>query len=288
MNFEPDIAATEVLVRAIGAHSAPTRLDGFATRVIHSSDLTFDLISRLGGSPHGEATEALKRLARDSSLLRWHSPLKDTLDRQSILRRDTEFSHAAPDEISQVLASGVPANASDLWALLNDVLHELSKSIRTGNTDDWRQYWNEAAGTNPAPKHEDHCRDALLSDLRRILPGPVDVQPEGQYANDKRADIRAAFDDFQIPVEIKKNSHPNIWSAIDDQLIPKYSSAPETGGHGIYLVFWFGEAHTKVAPPAGSLPRTSDQLRQQLEKLIEGEKSLKISVCVVDVSRPTR
>ena len=288
MNFEPDIAATEVLIRTIGARSTPTRLDGFATRVIHSSDLASDLISRLGGLPYREATEAFERLAGDPSLLRWHGHLKDTLDRQSILRRDTEFSHATPEEVSQVLSSGVPANASDLWALLNDVLHDLSKSIRTGNTDDWRQYWNEVAGGNPTPKHEDHCRDALLSDLRRVLPGPVDVQPEGQYANDKRADMRAAFGDFQVPVEIKKNSHPKIWSAIDDQLIAKYTSASETRGHGIYLVFWFGEAYTKVAPPSGRRPKSPDQLKQQLEKLIEGEKSLKISVCVVDVSRPTQ
>ena len=288
MNFQPDIAVTEVLVRTIGANSAPTRLDGFATRVIHSSDLTFDLISQLGGSPYREATEALERLSGDPSLFRWHSHLKGTLDRQGILRRDTEFSHATPEEVSRVLASGVPANASDLWALLNDALDELSKSIRTGNTDDWRQYWNEVARGNPTPKHEDHCRDALLSDLRRVIPSTVDVQPEGQYANDRRADIRAAFGDFQVPVEVKKNSHPNIWSAIDDQLIAKYSSAPETGGHGIYLVFWFGEAHTKVAPPAGTLPKSPDQLKQQLDKQIGGEKSLKISVCVVDVSRPTQ
>ncbi len=286
MNFEPDIAATEVLIRTIGAHSAPTRLEGFATRVIHSSDLVVDLISQLGGSPYGEATEALERLTGDPSLLRWHNHLKATLDRQSILRRDSEFRHATPEEICQVLASGVPANASDLWALLNDVLDELSKTIRTSNANEWRQYWHEPTGIDPMPKHEGHCRDALLSDLRRILPDQIDVQPEGQYANGKRADMRAAFGDFQVPVEVKKNSHPHIWSAIDDQLIAKYSSAPETGGHGIYLVFWFGEAHTKVAPPAGSLPRTPDQLRQQLERLIEGEKSLKISICVVDVSRP--
>ena len=286
MNFELDIAATEVLIRTIGAHSAPTRLEGFATRVNHSSDLVVDLISRLGGSPYREATEALERLTGDPSLLRWHNHLKATLDRQSILRRDSEFRHATPEEICQVLAGGVPANASDLWALLNDVLDELSKTIRTSNANEWRQYWHEPTGIDPTPKHEGHCRDALLSALRRMLPDQIDVQPEGQYANGKRADMRVAFGDFQVPVEVKKNSHPHIWSAIDDQLIAKYSSAPETGGHGIYLVFWFGEAHTKVVPPAGSLPRTPDQLKQQLERLIEGEKSLKISICVIDVSRP--
>ena len=39
--------------------------------------------------------------------------------------------------------SGAPANAGDLAALVSDRLRELAVKIRTGNTDDWRQYWNE-------------------------------------------------------------------------------------------------------------------------------------------------
>ena len=138
------------------------------------------------------------------------------------------------------------------------------------------------------PSMKSKCRDALLSDLRRKLPGGVNAQPEGQYAGHTRADIRVSFADFHVPVEIKKNLHRNIWSAIDDQLIPLYVSAPETGGHGIYLVFWFGQSYMNVPPPSGILPKSAEELREQLEKAVKEDRSLKIAVCVVDVSRLTR
>ena len=51
----------------------------------------------------------------------------------------------------------------------------------------------------------------LLSDLRTRLPTGVDAQPEGPYARDKRADIRVACGDFEVPVEIKKNRHRDLW-----------------------------------------------------------------------------
>ena len=84
-----------------------------------------------------------------------------------------------------------------------DRFGELGDRIRNGNTDDWRQYWNlDPHGRPREPRHEDPCRDALLSDLRQCLPDDVEAQPEGHYANDKRADIRISCRDFQIPVGI--------------------------------------------------------------------------------------
>ena len=137
-----------------------------------------------------------------------------------------------------------------------DRLEEITLRIRKANTDDWRQYWNEDSYGRPVkPKHENHCRDALLSDLRLLLPSDVDAQPEGQYANDRRSDIRVAHASaFHVPVEIKKNGHPDLWSGMHDQLIEGYASDPETGGFGIYLVFWFGRELT-CKPSDGDFPR---------------------------------
>ena len=134
-----------------------------------------------------------------------------------------------------------PLTRGDLAAFLVNRLEEISLRIRTANTNDWRQYWNEDQYRRPSePKHEDSCRDALLSDLRASLPMGVDSQPEGRYVNDKRSDIRVAYRDFNVPIEAKRNSHRDLWSAMRDQLIAKYASDPATSGYGIYLVFWFG------------------------------------------------
>ena len=109
-------------------------------------------------------------------------------------------------------------------------------------------------GEKPStPKHEDTCRDALLSDLRRVLPQEIDAQPEGQYANDKRSDIRVFFSGFNVPVEIKKNNHRDLWKAIKNQLIAKYTQDPNSNGYGIYLAFWFGRKYTQ-REPSGTQP----------------------------------
>ena len=169
-------------------------------------------------------------------------------------------------------------------ALLTDKLTELATRIRTTNTDDWLQYWNEDPQGRPVkPKHEEHCRDALLSDLRGLLPDGVVAEPEGEYANDMRADIRVAFGDFNVPVEVKKDRNRQLWSSLNNQLIAKYASDPATGGHGIYLVFWFG-GEGMPAPPQGRPPADAVELRDLLEAQLAPSDKHRISICVVDVS----
>ena len=53
-------------------------------------------------------------------------------------------------------------------------------------------------------------------------------------------------------VEIKKSIHRNLWSAIRNQLIAKYTRDPTAGGCGIYLVFWFGKGLCQ--PPESGSP----------------------------------
>ena len=125
------------------------------TRVIHASEIVDDLIRRMGSSPSAEATDALIRLIENPALSLWKEALQVHLERQRMLRRDVHFSYLRISEINQVLASGTPANAGDLWALLIDLLETLSSEIRSNNTDDWRQYWNEPTKGDPTPKHEE-------------------------------------------------------------------------------------------------------------------------------------
>ena len=44
-----------------------------------------------------------------------------------------------------------------------------------------------------------------------------------------------------MPVEIKKSTHDELWTAIRTQLMAKYMRDPEADGYGIYLVLWFGQ-----------------------------------------------
>ena len=273
----------------------------------HASDLVRMLIGDLVVCPEEEASDALTNLLASPALELWSDVLKQAQDNQRTIRRDAGYRHPDIKRICETLDDGPPANPADLAALLTDLLDEIGSKIRGGPTSDWRQYWNvdshnrplsrkpeddkRSSDQLPCQKPENACRDNLLSDLReKLRPLGIDAQPEGQYANDKRADIRvscthASAGYFQVPVEVKKNSHPKLWSAMHEQLIAKYTIDPDTDGYGIYLVFWFGTEYTKT-PHEDGYPANAEEMKQWLEDSLSREESRKISVCVIDVSIP--
>ena len=126
----------------------------------------------------------------------------------------------------------------------------------------------------------------MLDFLRaRLNPVGVDAQPEGRYADDKRADIRVSFGTFNVPVEIKRSTDRKLWSAVRSQLIKKYVRDPGTNGHGIYLVLWFGKKGVPM-PPSGPRPQSAYELEQRLENSLSFDEKLKISIVVMDVAHP--
>ncbi len=248
-----------------------------------------ELIRGLAVLPDAAAGSVLETLVSEPSLSVWEEELVRARDDQLAVRRDAAYRHPDAETVCRALDDGPPANAGDLAALVTDRLHEMDGRIGNDNANGWRPFWNEdpRSRVGTAPKHEESCRDALLGELRRWLPGEVDVQPEGRYANDKRADIRVSCRDFQVPVEIKKNLHPNLWSALREQLIARYARDPATDGYGIYVVLWFSGIDGRTpSPPSGGPPRAPGALRQRLQDTLTPEEARKISVCVIDVSAP--
>ena len=280
------VVGGELLIRLIGRYVGPDQqlVRGAVTLTAQASRFVHGLIRHLAASPTREASAALDRLLEDGGPSRWRGALLPARDAQRVIRRDAGYRHPNVEQVCRTLNGGSPANAADLAALVRDSLCELAVKIRTGNTDDWRQYWNENDhGKLGAPKHENTCRDTLLSDLRERLPQGIDAQPEGQYARDKRADMRVSCLDFQIPIEVKKNGRRDLWRAMKDQLIQQYTTDPATEGYGIYLVFWFGPDCTQP-PPSGPRPAGPQDLQRKLEATLAEDQARKISVCVIDVS----
>ena len=284
---ELEIPIVELLIQLVGSYVGPSDWageNGAVTAAKNSSDLVNNLIRDLAKSSDDAAGNTLRTLCSDPDLSRWRSVLSDARDVQRVIWRDARYRHPGIEQVFRTLNGGSPANAADLAALVVDWLDEIGERIRTGNTDDWRQYWNEGnGGQQSSPRHENSCRDAILSDLRLHLPQGVDAQREGQYARDRRADIRVSCRDFQVPVEIKKNGHTDLWRACRTQLIERYTRDPATDGYGIYLVFWLG-SHLTQRSPTGTRPGNPQELRERLDKTLSDDERRKISITVIDVS----
>ncbi len=277
-----DTPALRLLIKLMGSSYGPAILDS-------RSHLIYKFIDRLVSIPSLAAAEALKSLSGDDALRSWKPYLVGAMDRQNTIRREAGFHHPDVDQVQKTLDRGNPANVADLAALTFDFLTEISWNIRDGSTSDWRQYWNWDRKSHRrclGPMHEDHCRDRLLSDLRsRVGPLGIDAAPEGRYADEKRSDIRVSCDGFNVPVEIKKSNHRNLWSAIRNQLIAKYTRDPGASGHGIYLVFWFGKDCCQP-PKSGSRPGSAAELEKHLRDTLSAEEARMIRVCVIDVTDP--
>ena len=286
------VSSLGLLVRVIGSNFAPYSVDGFGwvSPAMEAADFVSTLVGHLESLPGQEATVMLDSLLEDIGLQPWKNTLQRAKYEQGAVRREASFKHPRIAQVSATLNNQTPANVGDLSALVLYILKDMAEGIRNGNTDDYRQFWNESSYRQlDRPKHEDSCRDTLLSDLqRRLSPLEIDAQPEGQYADDKRSDIRVSFagaNGFAVPVEIKKNTHVNLWRALHEQLIAKYTRDPQASGFGIYLVFWFGADITQL-PPSGQRPRNAQELENRLRSSLSFDEKLKISVCVIDVSKP--
>ena len=239
-----------------------------------------------------EAVAALVGLAEDPALENWRGVLCGARDQQATRRRVSVYKAPTIPEVREGLRGGPPIGQADLAALVFDKLANLADRIRNGNTDAWQQYWH----TDPSdpkgrrvtkPKAEDPCRDALLSDLQILLePHEVDAQPEGHHAEDARSDIIAVHGVHAAVVEIKKTDSKDLWSAMTEQLIAKYVRDPRSGGYGIFLVLWFGADHLTRSPPAGTRPRSPEELGRMLEGFLTHEQGRTITVMVADVSAP--
>ena len=294
----PEVADAEtlgLLIRALGNLVKPLEWKTTRFRRVGAYERTEmavgELIRRLGADPSSSASAVLDDLIADESVEDWRSELASARERQRPLARDAAFRHPSPGELSAALDDGPPTSAADLAALITERLLRIGDDLRGGDANPWRLFWNETGpGREPAePKHEDSCRDALLSLLRARLPDGVKVWPEGRHADDRRSDLRATYGDFAVPVEIKKNTHPRVWSSASRQLAARYATDPAADGYGIYLVLWM--ERNRIAPPEGRPPKSPEEMEERLRKylVLDGlppTDARKISVCVLDARRP--
>lgn len=288
-----DATVLKRLIRLIGSYSVapPTGEVYSVTWPIQADRTLHGIIDRLAQDSSTAASHALEALAADDRLASWRSLLLDRLHRQKSIGREAMHAHPDLDQVAAVLENRRPANAADLAALVSDTLRRISRDIRDGANSGWRQFWNvDSHGRVTDPRPENRCRDALVDTLGpQLATLGLEAQSEVRHADDTRSDIRVSSSQggFSVPVEIKRSCHRELWSAMHTQLIARYTRDPGADGHGIYLVFWFGdEGRCRPTPRSGPRPKSPKELRQALLDMLTEAERRKIAVCVIDVSKP--
>jgi len=278
---------TARMIELFGPDCQDTHLSGKVTAAMRTADMMRSFINTLANDTGEQASLEIERLLGLPKLSSWHHQLRHAQHSQRIARRKASFRRLSVSQIVRAIANDQPANAADLAALTYAQLRAIARKIRDGNTNDYRQYWSYDSSNKrlEKPKPENDCRDALLSDLQeRLGKIGIDAQREGNYADDKRADIRVSFgsaNGFNVPVETKKDTHRDLWHAIREQLIAKYTRDPGSDGFGIYLVFWFGGKGMPL-PPDGKKLRSATALEKRLRDSLSSSERHCIKICVID------
>lgn len=253
------------------------------------ADFIKRLIDDVSSFSSYDAGEVFERLLLLPECTSYRDYLLHAQSNQKVRYRESQFQRTNWKQALNTLKNQTPANVMDLYALLLDHLRDIANRITYENTDIYKQFWNENGnGQILVPKPEESCRNFFLELLRaRLHPLQIICEPEGHMVSGKRADIIISLPGIKIPIEIKRDYHRDVWSALNEQLDQLYTTNPDAAGYGIYLVFWFGASRPNAIPrPVKDTPppvnaRTMEDILNEVVPMV---KRGRLSAIVIDVS----
>ena len=152
----------------LGPTYSPQELDRVTqfTVEIRTYHLLESVVGQLSKLADSETRDRLEELLARPELARWRKRLTWALQTQRVLLRDASYIQPGIEQVQATVTNLVPANVTDLAALLLDQLTSISENIRGGSSNLWRQFWNvDSYGRPTEARPEDTCRDVLLEAL---------------------------------------------------------------------------------------------------------------------------
>jgi hypothetical protein len=245
-----------------------------------ASEYLSSLISRLGDDTSDDAVAGIEAL-RDMPLDGYTNHIRAVAAEQRQKRVEKAYTSPTLRQIISILNAGPPINSADLQAVTMDPLETAQRWLRGNDVDWYRGFFRE----NGRHKTEEHCRDEIIKMLRAIDNG-LEYIPETHVADDKRVDIVArAHERLILPIEIKGQWHPELWTAADKQLDHLYIN-DWRAERGVYLVLWFGTEDVRLPPDGGPKPKTAQELREALSATSNAVLGGPVDVVVLDLTRP--
>jgi hypothetical protein len=249
-----------------------------------ATDFLRALVNRIASDTSPDASKALQELIsepRDSySDLILHMAVE-----QCQKRSEEDFAPMPPVDLLRLLSEGPPSNMDDLKSLVLEELAVTQQKLFGDDLDLVSLFWNDTG----IPYDENLCRDRLANLITPAL-DRYDIQriTEADMPKTKRADLAFARGQLQLPMEVKGQWHPEVWSAAKDQLEQQYLIDWRSQRCGIYCVLWFGPVPSATrrrlkAPPNGlETPSSAEGMRLMLIELLPESLRTLIDVVVID------
>lgn len=241
------------------------------------------LIGKLGDDPSDEAVALVAQL-RDALPDGYSAYLRRVATEQETKRAELTYQAPTISDLATAIAGSAPVTIGALKAEVLAALDRVQDRIRSDPTDCWRGFYKDDGET---PKAEEDCSDHLAN-LLKIEAPEFRFEPEYHIGSDREVDIACSVTGMRIPIEAKGQWNADLWTAADWQLGGQQAVDHLAGGHGIYLVYWFGaqRAPKKLRnPPSGSVPSSPEELKRRLSEALQATKRRNLTVVVLDLTR---
>lgn len=245
------------------------------------------LIYKLEGNDEDNPVPVIDRLLQDARYTKFYTSLKSI--RFNYLRKTViqNFQTPTAEQIVHLLDRDEIINVENLRAI---VLEELQAYQNDLNGHDISTksifYHGEMNITNRIDENTATQRIAERLRLRLENRQVIPIR-EGYMKDDNRCDI--VFSKLIngrrkiLPVEVKGQWHPELYSAFDSQLNRLYAIHPDAEGQGIYLVLWFG-SDEKVANRKKHGINSAEELYLNIQKQIPEELKHQIDIFVLNLA----
>lgn len=242
-----------------------------------------NIIFMLGKQPSDNPLPVIDRLLNNPIYQDLHTSLKSI--RFDYLKKSAmeNFKAPTPENIVNLLEKDDIVSSENLRAVILEELELYQKDLNGHDITKKSIFYNagQRVDENTASQYiADRLR--LRLEHRQVL---LDI--ERYMHNQKRCDIVCSKiingKRKIVPIEVKGQWHPEVYSAFDNQLNQLYTIHPESEGQGIYLVLWFGKDE-KVADRKTHRIQSADELHKKIQENMSEEIRKRIDVFVIDLS----
>jgi len=204
----------------------------------------------------------------------------------------TRWQPLKPNEVKKILFEGYYRlkTPRDLYELTCDLIREIKEIFEKDEASLTLLLYEKKKRELKATR-ETYFQIAVVNQLKLLLKN-LKVCParEPHLIWERKPDIRlsACLDngkEVRVHIEMKKQNNPDLYKALENQLVNKYLQESETD-YGIYLVGWFDN---NVPSFRKNKPKNAHELQELLQKeadeLVKKSSKVKgISVFVIDLS----
>lgn len=261
-----------------------------------------DLCNKIAESGNLIFIEYLKEMSLKEEYSNHKNLLLDLIER---IRENTpgrEWEPFDPGELWDYLEKGIrPArNQSELFHLACEIVADVKNKIERGEGNLKRLLWTDAKKKEDrSPKIEENFQILVYNEINKHpLSNKVIGVREIEISGSNKPDITIICttncnEKMKLYIELKRQHHDELFTAIENQLAQKYISDPESE-YGIYIVCWYGQkyygpSNKLIKKTFGNIPESAEELQDCLQRVCENVVGLNddikgIRAFVIDAS----